>query len=87
MKRISQIFLFFLNIIMVEQVQNKLQNYYIFSLLSFGASGGKGSSAQGSSRGAMVRTVVHLKRKQELIFLVGQEGTNACEKVSLTNRK
>ncbi|KAK9885852.1 hypothetical protein WA026_013730 [Henosepilachna vigintioctopunctata] len=51
-----------------------------YSLLTFGASGGKGSGAIGSSRGAMVRTVVHLKRGQELIFLIGQEGSSACEK-------
>ncbi|XP_045462043.1 ALK tyrosine kinase receptor isoform X2 [Harmonia axyridis] len=54
-------------------------NYY--TLLVFGASGGKGSSAIGSSRGSMVRTVVHLKKKQEIIFLVGQEGSSACEKM------
>ncbi|XP_044753291.1 ALK tyrosine kinase receptor isoform X2 [Coccinella septempunctata] len=55
------------------------EGYY--TLLAFGASGGKGSSAMGSSRGAMVRTVVHLREKQELIFLVGQEGSDACEKM------
>ena len=47
----------------------------------FGAGGGKGSVAVGSSRGAMVRTVLDLKKGQEIYVLVGQEGHNACVKV------
>lgn len=34
----------------------------------------------GSSRGAMVRTVMELRKWQEILILVGQEGTNACVK-------
>ncbi|KAJ3662397.1 hypothetical protein Zmor_006748 [Zophobas morio] len=52
--------------------------FYTFILL--GASGGKGSGAMGSSRGAMVRVVVDLRKGQEIHVLVGQEGTNACIK-------
>lgn len=37
----------------------------------------------GSSRGAMVRVVMELRKGQEVFMLVGQEGTNACIKVTL----
>lgn len=47
-----------------------------------GASGGKGSGGMGSSRGAMVRVVIELRKGQEVYMLVGQEGTNACIKVT-----
>ncbi|XP_060520697.1 tyrosine-protein kinase receptor [Cylas formicarius] len=53
--------------------------FYTFILA--GASGGKGSSTAGSSRGAMVRTVMELKKGQEMYILVGQEGSSACPKV------
>lgn len=36
----------------------------------------------GSSRGAMVRMIVELRKGQEFYILVGQEGSNACLKVS-----
>lgn len=36
----------------------------------------------GSSRGALVRTVMELKKGQEIFMLVGQEGTNSCVKVT-----
>ncbi|CAH0545803.1 unnamed protein product [Brassicogethes aeneus] len=52
--------------------------YYTFILA--GASGGKGSSAMGSSRGALVRTVLELRKHQEVFILVGQEGNSACYK-------
>nr|CAH7767886.1 unnamed protein product [Callosobruchus chinensis] len=45
-----------------------------------GASGGKGSSGMGSSRGAMVRTVLNLQSGQEVLMLVGQEGMDSCIK-------
>jgi hypothetical protein len=35
----------------------------------------------GSSRGAMVRVVVELRKGQEIYMLVGQEGNSACVKV------
>ncbi|RZC40680.1 MAM domain containing protein, partial [Asbolus verrucosus] len=43
-----------------------------------GASGDKDSGAMGSSRGAMVRVVIELRKGQEIYMLVGQEGTSAC---------
>ncbi|KAK5639789.1 hypothetical protein RI129_010600 [Pyrocoelia pectoralis] len=54
------------------------EGYYTFILV--GASGGKGSGGMGSSRGAMVRTVMELSKGQEVLLLVGQEGTSACVK-------
>lgn len=56
------------------------------SLIVYGASGGKGSSGMGSSRGAVIRTVVELNKGQELYMLVGQEGTDACIRVSFTSK-
>lgn len=47
-----------------------------------GANGGRGGGGMGSSRGAMVRLVVDLRKEQELFILVGQEGSNACLKVN-----
>lgn len=32
----------------------------------------------GSSRSAMVRIVIELQKWQEILILVGQEGSNAC---------
>ncbi|XP_030763017.1 ALK tyrosine kinase receptor isoform X2 [Sitophilus oryzae] len=55
------------------------EGYYTFILA--GAGGGKGSMGMGSSRGALVRTVLELKRGQEIFMLVGQEGTSACIKI------
>ncbi|XP_017768942.1 PREDICTED: leukocyte tyrosine kinase receptor [Nicrophorus vespilloides] len=54
-------------------------NYYTFIL--YGASGGKGSSGMGSSKGAMIRVVLELRKGQELYMLIGQEGTSACVKI------
>ncbi|CAH1983529.1 unnamed protein product [Acanthoscelides obtectus] len=53
--------------------------YYTFILA--GASGGKGSSGMGSSRGAMVRTILNLQSGQEVLMLVGQEGMDSCIKM------
>lgn len=53
------------------------------SFILVGASGGKGSNGMGSSRGAMVRTVMELRKGQEIYMLVGQEGNSACVKVSI----
>ncbi|CAG9855575.1 unnamed protein product [Phyllotreta striolata] len=55
-----------------------ITGYYTFILS--GASGGKGSSSMGSSRGAMLRTILELKKGQEIFMLVGQEGTSSCVK-------
>lgn len=61
---------------------NLNQKYVIsFRFILFGASGGKGSGGMGSSRGAMVRIVLELRKGQEIYMAVGQEGANACVKV------
>ncbi|KAJ8931560.1 hypothetical protein NQ314_015507, partial [Rhamnusium bicolor] len=64
---------------MMHTILFDVSNYF-FSFILTGASGGKGGSAVGSSRGAMVRTVVELRKGQEIFMLVGQEGTNSCVK-------
>lgn len=56
------------------------ETYY--TIILAGASGGKGSSGMGSSRGAQVRAVIKLQRSQEIYVLVGQEGTSANLKVN-----
>ncbi|KAL1518252.1 hypothetical protein ABEB36_001900 [Hypothenemus hampei] len=52
-----------------------------YTLIVAGASGGRGSSGMGSSRGAIVRSVVFLTQGQELLVLAGQEGRGASVKV------
>ncbi|XP_057655482.1 tyrosine-protein kinase receptor isoform X1 [Diorhabda carinulata] len=52
--------------------------YYTFILA--GASGGKGSSSMGSTKGAVLRTVLELKEGTEIYMLIGQEGTSSCVK-------
>ncbi|XP_011878033.1 PREDICTED: ALK tyrosine kinase receptor [Vollenhovia emeryi] len=52
--------------------------YYTF--IAVGARGGKGSSNSGSSLGAFVRGVIELQKGDQLYFMMGQEGTNACTK-------
>uniref|UniRef100_T1H974 Tyrosine-protein kinase receptor n=1 Tax=Rhodnius prolixus TaxID=13249 RepID=T1H974_RHOPR len=54
------------------------EGYY--TIIAKGASGGKGSDNHGTSWGAMVRTVVELRKGQNLYILVGQEGNSACIK-------
>lgn len=46
-----------------------------------GARGGKGSSGMGSTLGALVRGVIELEKGEQLYFMVGQSGTDACPKV------
>jgi anaplastic lymphoma kinase len=62
----------------VQKWTTPSDGFYTFILV--GASGGKGSGAMGSSRGAMVRVVVELRKGQEIYMLVGQEGNSACVK-------
>lgn len=62
-------------------IRRKNVNCDLYRFFLFGASGGKGSGGMGSSRGAMVRMVVELRKGQEFYILVGQEGANACLKV------
>lgn len=46
-----------------------------------GASGGRGSGEMGSTLGATVRAVVELVKGEQLYFMIGQPGTDACPKV------
>lgn len=47
-----------------------------------GARGGMGSGGMGTTFGALVRGVIELQKGDQLYFIVGQEGMNACAKVS-----
>ncbi|XP_015429458.1 PREDICTED: ALK tyrosine kinase receptor [Dufourea novaeangliae] len=51
-----------------------------YTLIGVGASGGKGSSGMGSTLGALVRGVIELEKGEQLYFMVGQPGTDACPK-------
>lgn len=46
-----------------------------------GASGGLGSAGVGSSRGTVIMALLSLRKNEELYFLVGQQGENACVKM------
>lgn len=48
-----------------------------------GARGGKGSSGMGSTLGALVRGVIELEKGDQLYFMVGQAGMDACPKVRI----
>lgn len=48
-----------------------------------GARGGQGASGTGSTLGALVRGVVELEKGQQLYFMVGQAGIDACPKVRI----
>lgn len=50
------------------------------SIIAKGASGGLGSGGVGSSRGSVAVAVLELLKNEELYFLVGQQGENACIK-------
>lgn len=45
-----------------------------------GAGGGLGSGGVGSSRGALVVSVLELNKDEEIYFLIGQHGEHACIK-------
>ncbi|XP_034171879.1 anaplastic lymphoma kinase isoform X1 [Osmia lignaria lignaria] len=51
-----------------------------YTLIGMGARGGKGSSGMGSTLGALVRGVIELEKGEQLYFMVGQPGTDACPK-------
>jgi len=46
-----------------------------------------GSSNTGITLGAFVRGVIELQKGDQLYFMVGQEGTDACAKVSIADWK
>ncbi|XP_025157747.1 ALK tyrosine kinase receptor [Harpegnathos saltator] len=51
-----------------------------YTLIVVGARGGMGSGGMGSTFGALVRGVIELQKGDQLYFMVGQEGTDACAK-------
>ncbi|XP_068993762.1 ALK tyrosine kinase receptor isoform X2 [Neodiprion pinetum] len=51
-----------------------------YTIIAMGAAGGKGSGQMGSTLGASVRAVVELEKGQQLYFIIGQSGTDACPK-------
>lgn len=53
-------------------------------LIAMGARGGKGSSGMGSTLGALARGVIELEKGEQLYFMVGQPGMDACPKVRIT---
>lgn len=52
-----------------------------FSIIAMGARGGRGSGGMGSTLGSLVRGVIELEKEQQLHFLIGQPGSDACPKV------
>ncbi|XP_012145693.1 anaplastic lymphoma kinase isoform X2 [Megachile rotundata] len=51
-----------------------------YTLIGTGARGGKGSSGMGSALGALVRGVIEMEKGEQLYFMIGQPGTDACPK-------
>ncbi|KAG7206284.1 hypothetical protein KM043_003665 [Ampulex compressa] len=51
-----------------------------YTLIGVGARGGKGSGGMGSTLGAIVRGVIELEKGEQLYFMVGQSGVDACPK-------
>ena len=51
-----------------------------FSIIAKGAGGGLGSGGVGSSRGAIVISVLELHKNEEINLLIGQKGEAACLK-------
>ncbi|EDW60211.1 uncharacterized protein Dvir_GJ21359 [Drosophila virilis] len=58
----------------------KVPNEGHYTIIAKGASGGLGSGGVGSSRGSVAVAVLELLKNEELYFLVGQQGENACIK-------
>ncbi|KAK9299944.1 hypothetical protein QLX08_007170 [Tetragonisca angustula] len=68
----------FLNLSGVQRWTAPRGGYY--TLIGMGARGGKGSSGMGSTLGALVRGVIELEKGEQLYFMVGQSGMDACPK-------
>ncbi|XP_014612844.1 PREDICTED: ALK tyrosine kinase receptor [Polistes canadensis] len=51
-----------------------------YTLIGMGARGGRGAGDIGNSLGAFVRGVVELEKGDQLYFMIGQPGTDACPK-------
>ncbi|XP_055625903.1 tyrosine-protein kinase receptor isoform X2 [Toxorhynchites rutilus septentrionalis] len=58
----------------------KVPNEGYYTIIAKGAGGGLGSNGVGSSRGAMVLSVLELHKDEEIYILVGQSGEHACIK-------
>lgn len=56
-----------------------------FSIIGYGARGGRGAATTGNSLGAMARGVVWLDKGEHLYFMIGQPGLDACPKVNPCN--
>ncbi|XP_002006595.2 ALK tyrosine kinase receptor [Drosophila mojavensis] len=65
----------------------KVPNEGHYTIIAKGASGGLGSGGVGSSRGAVAVAVLELLKNEELYFLVGQQGENACIKSMGTHKE
>ncbi|XP_068145947.1 LOW QUALITY PROTEIN: tyrosine-protein kinase receptor [Drosophila tropicalis] len=65
----------------------KVPNEGHYTVIVKGASGGLGSGGVGSSRGSVAVSVLELHKNEELYFLVGQEGENACIKSMGTHKE
>ncbi|KAL6421509.1 hypothetical protein ACFW04_014280 [Cataglyphis niger] len=51
-----------------------------YTLISIGARGGRGSDGLGNALGALARGVIELQKGDQLYFIVGQAGIDACLK-------
>ncbi|XP_051176144.1 leukocyte tyrosine kinase receptor-like [Leptopilina boulardi] len=51
-----------------------------YTVIAMGARGGRGSGGMGSTLGSLVRGVIELEKEQQLYFLIGQPGSDACPK-------
>ncbi|XP_055534113.1 tyrosine-protein kinase receptor [Wyeomyia smithii] len=58
----------------------KVPNEGYYTIIAKGAGGGLGSGGVGSSRGALVLSVLELHKDEEIYILVGQSGEHACIK-------
>ncbi|XP_055595581.1 tyrosine-protein kinase receptor [Uranotaenia lowii] len=58
----------------------RVPNEGYYTIIAKGAGGGLGSGGVGSSRGAMVLSVLELHKDEEIYILVGQSGEHACIK-------
>lgn len=62
---------------------NCKQIIFEHSLIALGARGGAGSGGMGNTLGALARGVIELQKGDQLYFIVGQMGVNACPKVGV----
>ncbi|XP_015594749.1 ALK tyrosine kinase receptor isoform X1 [Cephus cinctus] len=51
-----------------------------YTVIAMGARGGRGSGGMGSTLGALVQGIIELEKGQQIYFMVGQPGSDACPK-------